>query len=90
MTSRSAARETPDASPSTSASAISCARPPIMRLIASFTILASSCSPTWWTVGPIARMTGSTRSSVAVGPETMKLRLPARTTVGLPLTGARR
>ena len=37
------------------------ASPPIIRLIASFTILASSRSPTWWTVGPIARITGSTR-----------------------------
>ena len=61
-----------------------------MRLIASFTTRACSPSPTWWTVGPIAWMIGSTRSSVSRGPETMKLRFPARTTVGFPLTGARR
>ena len=61
-----------------------------MRLIASFTIRACSPSPTWWTVGPIARMSGSTSSNVSRGPETMKLSVPARTTLGLPLTGARR
>ena len=54
----------------------------MMRLIASFTIRACSASPTWWMVGPIARRTGSTRSSVSRGPETMKLRFPARTTSG--------
>ena len=76
--------------PSTRASDINWASPAIMRLIASFTIRACSPSPTCWTVGPIARMTGSTRSNVSSGPETMMLRFPARTTVGLPLTGARR
>ena len=40
--------------------------------------------------GPIARRTGSTRSSASRGPETISVRFPARTTVGFPLTGARR
>ena len=45
-------------SPSTRASAISCASPAIIELIASFTIRAWFPSPTWWTVGPIRRLDG--------------------------------
>jgi hypothetical protein len=46
ITSRRAARETPEASPRTRASDISCTIPAIIRLIASFTIRACSPSPT--------------------------------------------
>ena len=62
----------------------------MMRLIASLTMRACSPSPTTWMFGPIASSTGSARSRTAAGPETMKVRFPARTTAGLPLTGARR
>ena len=47
ITSSMSARETPEASPSTSASDISSAIPAIIRLIASLTIRARSPSPTW-------------------------------------------
>ena len=52
IVSSSAARETPDASPSTSASAINSARPAMTRLIASFTMRACSPSPTTLIVRP--------------------------------------
>ena len=60
------------------------------RLIASFTIRACSASPTSVDGRPDREQDRlGALDSALLGPETMKVRFPARTTLGLPLTGAR-
>src|SRR5579863_9996016 len=85
---RNACRLMPLFSARTVISASDCATTPRNRLWQSLTVLATSPSPTYVTPRPSIARYGSVVANASLGPETAAVIFPARTTLGLPITGA--
>ena len=81
-------RLTPAFSPTTSTSARTLVSDASTALVHSLTTRASCPAPTRWVDGPIRSSRGCTRRTACCSPETTRVSFPARTTFGLPLTGA--